>query len=211
MQSVSQRAKSTYLLGTYLCGVLIMAVVILRSACISVHSQETDHAQVVSGPDYKIVSQSVEKSGTLDGRPLYTLSYRYEFHDRVKIFVQDFGNIEASGGVSYLTPSKVVEFWSQDKKAKLASVEFRETVAPRGGEADEMPALKEFLSVKRQSLWPKKLPAQLNILKVVNKHYPRGAHAWIENDTQYFETLFEPLGSLPISAKIRICVLSRIW
>jgi hypothetical protein len=128
---------------------------------------------------------------------LYTLSYRFDFHNRDKIFLQDFGNIEASGEVSYLTPSKVVEFWSLDRKEKLAAVEFQETAASRSGEADVMPAIKEFLPVKRQSPWSAKEPAQLNILKVINRYYPSGAHPWIENDTQYFETVFKPLGSLP--------------
>jgi hypothetical protein len=171
-----------------------------------VGAQEANEVQVVAGPDYKIVTQSVEKSGTLDGQPLYTLSYRFDFHNRDKIFLQEFGNIEASGELSYLSPSKVVEFWSRDRKEKLATVEFRETAASRSGEAEEMPALKVFLPVKRKSPWPIKVPAQL-ILKVVNKHYPTGAHPWIEKDTQYFETLFEPLGSLPRGILGRVALL----
>jgi hypothetical protein len=174
-----------------------MAVLFLWSICICVRAQEASKTQVVSGPDYKIVSQSVEKSGSLNGQPLYTLSYRFDFHNRDKIFLQEFGNIEANGELSYLSPSKVVEFWSRDRREKLATVEFQETGASRGGEAEEMPALKTFLPVKRPSPWPRNVPAKLNVLKVVTKYYQSGARAWIENDTQYFETLFEPLGSLP--------------
>jgi hypothetical protein len=203
---MNQNRKFTYLLGTHSFGVEIIIVFILWGVCIGVRAQEANEAQVVAGPDYKIVTQSVEKSGTLDGQPLYTLSYRFDFHNRDKIFLQEFGNIEAGGELSYLSPSKVVEFWSRDRKEKLATVEFQETAASRGGEAEEMPALKVFLPVKRKSPWPKNLPAQL-ILKVVNKHYPTGAHPWIEKDTQYFETLFEPLGSLPRGILGRVALL----
>jgi len=160
-------------------------------------AQETNQAQVVTGPDYKIVSQLVEKSATLNGQPLYTLSYHFDFRNRDNIFLSEFGNIETSGELSYMSPSKVVEFWSRDRKEKLATVEFQETGAPKGTEVDEVPPLKVFLSVMRKSLWPKNLPAQTNILKLVSQHYPTGARAWIENDTHYFETLFTPLGSLP--------------
>jgi hypothetical protein len=115
------------------------------------------------------------------------LSYRFDFYTRDKIFLQDFGNIEAHGELSYLNPSKVVEFWSRDRKEKLTTVEFEETAASKGGEADEMPPLREFLPVKRESPWPVKLPAQLNILKVVNKYYPSGARPWIQDDIHYFD------------------------
>jgi len=164
---------------------------------VGIHAQEAKQPQVVTGPGYKIVARSIEKSAILNGKPLYTLSYHFDFQNRDKIFLQEFGNIEASGELSYMSPSKVVEFWSRDQKEKLATVEFQETGASRATEVDEMPSPKVFLPVTRQSSWPKNLSAQTKILKVVSQHYPTGARAWIENDTQYFETLFEPLGSLP--------------
>jgi hypothetical protein len=207
MLSRNREPKFNSLFHAHPVGMEKIAALILWSLCICVRAEDTGQAQVVSGPDFKIVSKSVEKSGTLDGRPLYTLSYRFDFQNRDKIFLQDFGNIEASGEVSYLTSSKVVEFWSRDRKEKLTTVEFQETAASRSGETDELPAIKKFLSVKRESPWSANVPAQLNILQVINKYYPSGAHPWIENDTQYFETVFKPLGSLPRGILGRVALL----
>lgn len=194
---MSQNTRRKHIVSAYHFVPQKMILLMLWVVCIGVHAQETSQTQVVTGPDYKIVSRLVEKSASLNGQPLYTLAYRFDFQNRDKIFVQDFGNIDASGELTYLSPSKIVEFWSRDRKEKLATVELQETAASRSGEAEEMPALKEFLPVKRKSPWPQNLPAQVNILKVVYQNYPTGARAWIENDTQYFETLFKPLGSLP--------------
>jgi hypothetical protein len=215
---MNQNRKFAYLLGSYRLGVQIIFVFILWGVCIGVHAQGASAAQVVAGPDYKIVAQTVEKSGTLNGRTLYTLSYRYDFHSRDKIFLQEFGNIEAKGELSYLSPSKVVEFWSRDRKEKLATVEFRETAASRSGEHEEIPPLEVFLPVNGTGIqtfhqlgyelpWPINVPTQLNILKVVDKCYPTGARAWIENDTQYLETSFRPLGSLPRGIFGRVALL----
>jgi hypothetical protein len=206
LRSMSQKPKFNYLLGTSSAGVQKMILLILWSMCICVQAQDTNQAQVVSGLDFQIVIQSVERQGTFEGRPLYKLSYRFDFHKRDQIFLKDFGNIEAQGELSYLTLSKVVEFWSRDRKDKLTTVEFQETASPKG-EPDELPSLKEFLHVKRESPWPVNLPAQLNILKVVNKYYPTGAHPWIEHDTQYFETVYKPLGSLRRGILGRVALL----
>ncbi len=194
---MSQKTAFDYLIATHLRGVPVAAMVFLFGVCMRMQAQELNQARAVSGPDFEIETQLVEKAGNLDGRPLYTLSYRFDFHNRDKIFLQNFGNIEAHGELRYLAPSKVVEFWSRDQKEKLTTVEFQETASSRSSDADKMPALADFLPVKRTSPWPKNLPAKLNVLKVVNTHYQSGARAWIENDTQYFETLYEPLGSLP--------------
>jgi hypothetical protein len=191
-----QKIAFDYLVGTLLRGVLIATMITLLCLSVPMHAEEANQAQVVSGPDFKIVIQSVEKSGTLNGQPLYTLSFRFDFNNRDKIFLQDFGDIGAHGEISYLSTSKVVDFWSSEQKQRLTTVKFQETGASRG-EADEMPAPREFPSVKRQSAWPRNLPAQLTVLKVVNKYYPTGAHPWIEHDTQFFETVYKPLGSLP--------------
>jgi hypothetical protein len=190
------KPKLNCLVGSHPFSAHTVAMLVLCNVCISVHGQDAAQPQVVSGPDFEIVNLSAEKSAAFNEQPLYTLSFRFDFHNRDKIFLQDFGNIAARGEISYLSSSKVVDFWSSDRKEKLTTVEFKETAASRG-EADQLPLLKEFLSVKRQSSWPRNLPAQLNIIKVVNKYYPTGARPWIENDKQYFETAYKPLGSLP--------------
>jgi hypothetical protein len=202
---MSQTAAFDYRIVTHLRGVAIAVMVTLLSAFFHTDAN-ADEGRVVSGPDFKIVTRSVQESGSLNEQPLYTLSYHFEFDNRDQIFLQEFGNIEARGELCYLTRSKVVEFWSRDKKEKLTTVEFQETAASRG-DADKMPALTEFLTAKRTLAWPKKLPAKLNILKVVNTHYPSGARAWIENESQYFETLYEPLGSLPKGILGRVALL----
>jgi hypothetical protein len=72
-----KKPKFSYLLGAHLIGSQKMAVLILWSACLSGYAQDTNQAQVVSGPGFQIVAQTVEKTSTLNGRPLYTLSYRF--------------------------------------------------------------------------------------------------------------------------------------
>jgi hypothetical protein len=194
---MSQKPKFNYLVRIHLVGVQEITLLLLWSVYICVHAQGTNLAKVISGPGFQIVTESVEQQGTFDGQPLYRLSYHFDFYNRDKIFLKDFGNIEARGELSYLAPSKVVEFWSSDQREKLTTVEFKETAAPKGDKGDELLPPGKFRPMKRESPWPASLPAQLNILKLINKYYPTGARPWIEEGFNYFETAFKPLGSLP--------------
>lgn len=137
------------------------------------------------------------KVKTLDGIPMYKVSYQYDFSDARSVYIKGIGDVAAKGMYAYLTRDPNIEFRESSTGAILAVLRSSDPYQPEDVSI-ELPDYKDFLQppISREGQWGSARPFQeMSTATIAKKKLY--AYAYQQDGVSYLVTSYTGLEGMP--------------